>query len=38
LIRGAEPPGSIEDDAAGAFWENAGYPRDDEIGRRVRNL
>jgi ribosomal protein S18 acetylase RimI-like enzyme len=27
-----------EDDAAGAFWESAGYPRDQEIGRRVRDL
>ena len=26
------------DDDAGAFWESAGYPRDEEIGRRVRNL
>jgi ribosomal protein S18 acetylase RimI-like enzyme len=26
------------DDAAGAFWESAGYPQDEEIGRRVRNL
>jgi ribosomal protein S18 acetylase RimI-like enzyme len=26
------------DDAAGAFWESAGYPQDREIGRRVRNL
>lgn len=29
---------AFEDDAAGAFWESAGYPRDREIGRRVRNL
>lgn len=29
---------AFEDDAAGAFWESAGYPKDDEIGRRVRNL
>jgi len=29
---------AFEDDAAGAFWESAGYPQDDEIGRRVRNL
>jgi ribosomal protein S18 acetylase RimI-like enzyme len=28
----------FEDDAAGAFWEAAGYPQDHEIGRRVRNL
>lgn len=26
------------DENAGAFWEAAGYPRDEEIGRRVRNL
>jgi len=29
---------AFEDDAAGAFWESAGYPRDREIGRRVRDL
>lgn len=29
---------AFEDDAAGAFWESAGYPKDQEIGRRVRNL
>jgi ribosomal protein S18 acetylase RimI-like enzyme len=29
---------AVEDDAAGAFWDSAGYPRDQEIGRRVRNL
>lgn len=29
---------AFEDDRAGAFWESAGYPRDQEIGRRVRNL
>jgi ribosomal protein S18 acetylase RimI-like enzyme len=29
---------AFEDDAAGAFWEFAGYPQDQEIGRRVRNL
>lgn len=29
---------AFEDDVAGAFWESAGYPRDREIGRRVRNL
>ncbi len=29
---------AFEDDAAGAFWESAGYPRDEKIGRRVRNL
>ncbi len=29
---------AVDDDAAGAFWESAGYPRDQQIGRRVRNL
>lgn len=29
---------ALDDDQAGAFWESAGYPRDREIGRRVRNL
>lgn len=29
---------AFEDDAAGSFWESAGYPQDGEIGRRVRNL
>lgn len=29
---------ALDDDVAGAFWESAGYPRDQEIGRRVRNL
>ncbi len=29
---------AFDDDGAGAFWESAGYPRDREIGRRVRNL
>lgn len=29
---------AFEDEVAGAFWESAGYPRDHEIGRRVRNL
>jgi ribosomal protein S18 acetylase RimI-like enzyme len=29
---------AFDDDAAGAFWESAGYLRDEEIGRRVRNL
>jgi ribosomal protein S18 acetylase RimI-like enzyme len=28
----------FEDEVASAFWESAGYPRDREIGRRVRNL
>jgi ribosomal protein S18 acetylase RimI-like enzyme len=27
-----------DDDAAGSFWEAVGYPRDTEIGRRVRNI
>jgi len=29
---------AFDDEGAGAFWESAGYPRDREIGRRVRNL
>ncbi len=29
---------AFDDDAAGAFWDSAGYPHDREIGRRVRNL
>jgi len=29
---------AFEDESAGAFWESAGYPPDQEIGRRVRNL
>jgi ribosomal protein S18 acetylase RimI-like enzyme len=29
---------AYEDEVASAFWESAGYPRDREIGRRVRNL
>jgi ribosomal protein S18 acetylase RimI-like enzyme len=29
---------AFEDGVAGGFWESAGYPRDQEIGRRVRNL
>jgi len=29
---------AFEDDAAGAFWESAGYSQDQKIGRRVRNL
>lgn len=29
---------AFEDDAAGAFWDAAGYPQDHDIGRRVRNL
>jgi ribosomal protein S18 acetylase RimI-like enzyme len=29
---------AFEDEVAGEFWESAGYPVDQEIGRRVRNL
>lgn len=29
---------AYEDDVAAGFWESAGYPRDLDIGRRVRNL
>ena len=29
---------AFDDEEAGAFWDAAGYPRDREIGRRVRNL
>jgi ribosomal protein S18 acetylase RimI-like enzyme len=29
---------AFEDELASAFWESAGYPRDQEIGRRVRNI
>lgn len=29
---------AFEDEAAGGFWDAAGYPRDEVIGRRVRNL
>lgn len=29
---------AYEDEVAASFWENAGYPQDHEIGRRVRNL
>jgi ribosomal protein S18 acetylase RimI-like enzyme len=29
---------AFDDEGAGGFWESAGYPRDREIGRRVRNL
>jgi ribosomal protein S18 acetylase RimI-like enzyme len=29
---------AYDDEVAGTFWEHAGYPRDREIGRRVRNL
>jgi ribosomal protein S18 acetylase RimI-like enzyme len=29
---------AYEDDIAMSFWEAAGYPQDNEIGRHVRNL
>jgi len=29
---------AFDDDVAGGFWDAVGYPRDHEIGRRVRNL
>jgi ribosomal protein S18 acetylase RimI-like enzyme len=29
---------AYEDELAAAFWESAGYPRDRDIGRRVRSL
>ncbi len=29
---------AFEDEAAGAFWDSAGYPQDHDIGRRVRDL
>ena len=29
---------AFDGDEAGAFWDSAGYPQDQEIGRRVRNL
>jgi ribosomal protein S18 acetylase RimI-like enzyme len=29
---------AFDDPDAGAFWDAAGYPRDEQIGRRVRNL
>jgi ribosomal protein S18 acetylase RimI-like enzyme len=29
---------AFDDEVAGGFWDAAGYPRDEEIGRRVRNL
>lgn len=29
---------AFDDEVAGGFWESAGYPRDRDIGRRVRNL
>ncbi len=28
----------FDDEVAGGFWDSAGYPRDREIGRRVRNI
>jgi ribosomal protein S18 acetylase RimI-like enzyme len=29
---------AFDDDDAGGFWNSAGYPQDEEIGRRVRNV
>ncbi len=29
---------AFDDEDAEGFWESAGYPQDQEIGRRVRNL
>jgi ribosomal protein S18 acetylase RimI-like enzyme len=29
---------AYDDEAVGAFWDVAGYPRDADIGRRVRNI
>jgi len=29
---------AFDDEAAGGFWDSAGYLLDREIGRRVRNL
>lgn len=29
---------ALDDEDASGFWESAGYPRDREIGRRVRNF
>lgn len=29
---------AFDDEVAAEFWEAAGYPKDREIGRRVRNL
>jgi ribosomal protein S18 acetylase RimI-like enzyme len=29
---------AFDDQAAGPFWDAAGYPQDTEIGRRVRNI
>jgi ribosomal protein S18 acetylase RimI-like enzyme len=29
---------AFDDENAGSFWDVAGYPQDEEIGRRVRNI
>jgi ribosomal protein S18 acetylase RimI-like enzyme len=29
---------AFDDEAAGSFWDVAGYPQDADIGRRVRNI
>jgi ribosomal protein S18 acetylase RimI-like enzyme len=29
---------AFDDEDAGSFWDAAGYPKDREIGRRVRNI
>ena len=29
---------AYDDEAAGSFWDAAGYPQDADIGRRVRNI
>jgi ribosomal protein S18 acetylase RimI-like enzyme len=29
---------AYNDEAAGSFWDAAGYPQDTDIGRRVRNI
>ena len=29
---------AFEDEVGGGFWDAAGYPEDEAIGRRVRNL
>ena len=29
---------AFDDEDAGSFWDAAGYPKDEEIGRRVRNI
>lgn len=29
---------AFDDEVAGGFWDSAGYPRDQKIGRRVRDL